>query len=266
MSELVKPIILGIIQGLTEFLPVSSSGHLEIAKFLFGDQALAEESLLMTVILHAGTALSTILVFRKDLLYIFMGLLKKGWNDDKAFCVKIVVSMIPAALIGFFLESEVAMLFTRQMALVGAMLIVTAILLIYADKAKTTDRKVNYRDAIIVGVAQAFAILPGLSRSGATISATVLLGIDRYRAARFSFLMVVPLILGKIAYDFVKGDFIWETAGAPGLIAGFTASLIAGLLACKLMLRLVKLSRLSYFAIYCIIIGLAAIGAFFFMR
>ena len=191
-------LILGVVQGLTEFLPVSSSGHLELAKALLGDRAVPEDSLLFTVILHFATALSTLVIFRKDVLQIFMGLFQFRWNEDTKFSLKIVISMIPAALIGFFLEGHLEELFTGRIVFVGAMLIFTAGLLWLADKAKNTFKKVSYSNALVIGIAQAVAILPGISRSGATISTSVLLGNDKTEAAKFSFLMVVPLIFGKI--------------------------------------------------------------------
>ena len=197
MEDIIRSIVLGIIQGLTEFLPVSSSGHLELAKYFLNDDSLAEESLMMTVVLHAATALSTLLIFRKDVVEIFRGLFRFKWNDEVQFSLKIILSMVPAVLIGILFEEQIEQLFSRQILLVGLMLIVTGLLLFLADRAKRSDKKVNYLHAIIIGISQAIAILPGISRSGATISTSVLLGIDREKAARFSFLMVVPLILGK---------------------------------------------------------------------
>ena len=185
-------IILGLIQGLTEFLPVSSSGHLELAKVILGDNSLPEESLTFTVILHFATALSTIVVFREEVLEIIKGLFLFKWNEETQFSLKILASMIPAALIGYFFESELESLFGGQILLVGFMLLITAMLLLFADKAKNTDKKVGFGNAMVVGFAQAIAMLPGISRSGATISSAVLLGVDRTQAARFSFLMVVP--------------------------------------------------------------------------
>lgn len=258
--NIIDAIILGIIQGLTEFLPVSSSGHLELGKAILGDNSLPEESLLFTVVLHFATALSTIVVFRKDILSLIKGALKFKWNDDLQFISKIALSMIPAALIGFTYESQFAELFGGNIKLVGFMLIITALLLYLADKAKSTNKNVSFRNAIVIGVAQAIAMLPGISRSGATISTSVLLGNDKTKAARFSFLMVVPLILGKIAKDVISGDLTYESENFTSLSIGFIAAFIAGLFACTWMISLVKKSKLTYFAIYCVIVGLVAIA------
>lgn len=260
MNEFVIAAILGIVQGLTEFLPVSSSGHLELAKYLMGDQSIPEQSLLMTVVLHFGTALSTVVIFRKDILNILKSLLSFKRDEDTMFAVKIVISMIPAALVALFFEKEIDALFDKQILLVGISLLVTAALLILADRATDTSKKVGFGSALIVGISQAIAILPGISRSGATISTSVLLGIDRTKAARFSFLMVVPLIFGKIAKDLLSGDL--SVAANPhwgGLLIGFIAAFITGIFACKWMIALVKRSQLKYFAFYCIIVGTLAI-------
>src|SRR6056297_2316245 len=251
--SIIEAILLGIIQGLTEFLPVSSSGHLELGKALLGDNSIPSESLLFTVILHAATALSTIVVFRKDVTEIFKGLLQFKWNEEFIFSLKIVLSMIPAALIGLFFEEQLESLFGGNIIFVGFMLIVTALLLWLADKAKNTNKPVSYKDSFVIGVAQAIAILPGISRSGATISTSVLLGNDKTKAARFSFLMVVPLIFGKIAKDLLSGDLMGTTVETMPLIAGFVAAFIAGFAACTWMINLVKKSKLTYFAIYCFI-------------
>ncbi|MCL6267541.1 undecaprenyl-diphosphate phosphatase [Flagellimonas myxillae] len=258
--ELIDAIILGIIQGLTEFLPVSSSGHLELGKAILGAESLPEESLLFTVVLHFATALSTIVVFRKDVWEILSGLFQFKWNEETQFSLKIIISMIPAALVGFFLEDLLEVFFDGAIIIVGIMLLITAILLYLADLAKTTDKGVSYRSAFVIGMAQAVAILPGISRSGATISAAVLLGVDKSKSARFSFLMVVPLILGKMAKDLLSGDidFVGDQAIAMG--AGFVAAFIAGLAACTWMIKLVRQSKLTYFAIYCLVIGLVAIA------
>ena len=257
--EVIDAILLGIIQGLTEFLPVSSSGHLEIGKAILGDTSVPEESLLFTVVLHFATALSTIVVFRKDIFDILKGVFQLKWNDDLEFVLKIALSMIPAVIIGLLFEEQLEQLFSGNLVLVGSMLIVTALLLFLADKAKNTDKKVSYSNAFVIGIAQAIAMLPGISRSGATISTSVLLGNDKTRAARFSFLMVVPLIFGKMAKDLLSGEIQYSGDQFIALSAGFVAAFIAGLAACTWMIALVKKSKLSYFSIYCLIVGIIAI-------
>ncbi|MAO11214.1 MAG: UDP-diphosphatase, partial [Flavobacteriaceae bacterium] len=180
-------ILLGIIQGFTEFLPVSSSGHLELGKAILGDTMVAEESLLFTVVLHFATALSTIVVFRKDIIEIINALLKFQWNEETQFIVKIGISMLPAVIIGLLFEEQLEAFFGGSVAFVGAMLIVTAVLLWLADRAKNTGKPVTFKDSFIIGISQTIAMLPGISRSGATISTSVLLGNDKSKAARFSF-------------------------------------------------------------------------------
>jgi len=258
--EIIDAIILGIVQGLTEFLPVSSSGHLELGKAILGDDSVPEESLLFTVVLHFATALSTIVVFRKDIVTILKGFFAFTWNEDTQFISKIVVSMIPAVIVGLFFEDQLEQLFGGNIMLVGLMLIVTAILLFLADKAKNTNKKVSFKNAFIIGISQAIAMIPGISRSGATISTSVLLGNDKTKAARFSFLMVVPLILGKIAKDIFSGELTYSSHNFTALSIGFIAAFVAGLFACTWMLTLVKKSKLIYFAIYCTIVGIIAIA------
>ena len=262
--EVIDAILLGIIQGLTEFLPVSSSGHLEIGKAILGDNLVPEESLLFTVVLHFATALSTIVVFRKDIYDIIKGVFAFKWNEDTKFVVKIAVSMLPAAIIGFTFESELSTLFGGNIKLVGFMLIITALLLYLADKAKNTNKKVSFSNALVIGFSQAIAMLPGISRSGATISTSVLLGNDKTKAARFSFLMVVPLIFGKIAKDILSGELTYNSQNFTILSIGFIAAFVSGLFACTWMIALVKKSKLEYFAYYCVIIGLIAIGVSFY--
>lgn len=258
--DVLEAIILGIIQGLTEFLPVSSSGHLELAKAIFGDTSVPQESLTFTVVLHAATALSTIAIFRKEIAEIFKGLFQFQWNEEMQFSVKIILSMIPAVVIGLAFEKELESFFGGKILLVGCMLLVTALLLLLADKAKNTNKSVSFSNAIIIGISQAIAMLPGISRSGATISTSVLLGVDRAKAARFSFLMVVPLILGKVAKDILGGNINFKSAEIVPLTAGFIAAFVAGLLACTWMIALVKKSKLSYFSLYCAVVGFIAIG------
>jgi undecaprenyl-diphosphatase len=261
-----EAIILGIVQGLTEFLPVSSSGHLELAKVIFGDNSVPKESLTFTVVLHFATALSTLVIFRKDVIEIIKGLFQFKKNEEFMFSVKIIISMIPATIIGLMFEEELEAFFNGNVLLVGFMLLITGLLLFLADKAKNTDKNVSNLNAFIIGVSQAIAMLPGISRSGATISSSVLLGVDRTKAARFSFLMVVPVILGKVAKDFMGGSISFSDENFGVMAAGFAASFIAGLLACSWMISLVKKSKLYYFSAYCFIVGTIAIGyAYFYM-
>ena len=235
---------------MTEFLPVSSSGHLELAKWVMQDDSLAAESMLMTVTLHAATALATLVVFRRDVIDILRHLFRFSWNEGTKFAVLILISMVPAAIVGVFFDDLLEALFDRQVVLVALMLLVTGLLLLLADRAKNTGKAVGFTDAIIIGLAQAVAILPGISRSGATISTSVLLGVDREKAARFSFLMVVPLILGKMAKDLLDGDFGGATS-LPELGVGFVAAFVTGIAACVWMIRLVKRAELRWFAYYC---------------
>ncbi|MFQ3369260.1 MAG: undecaprenyl-diphosphatase [Flavobacteriaceae bacterium] len=258
--DILEAIVLGIIQGLTEFLPVSSSGHLELAKAILGDSSVAEESLTFTVVLHFATALSTLVVFKKEVIEIFKGLFQFRWNTEFKFSLKIIISMLPAVIVGLLFEKELESFFGGRILLVGSMLLLTAVLLLLADKAKNTKKEVSFLNAVLIGFSQAIAMLPGISRSGATISTSVLLGIDRTRAAKFSFLMVVPLIFGKIGKDLLSGDLNLQSSEIIPILAGFIAAFLAGLLACKWMISIVKNSKLSYFSIYCAIIGSIAIG------
>ncbi len=258
MDELIKAVILGIIQGLTEFLPVSSSGHLELAKYFLVDNSVKEESLLMTVVLHFATALSTVVILRKEVARIFKGLFQFKMNDETLYSFKILISMIPAVVVGLLFESEIEAIFDRKIVLVAICLMITGLLLFLADKASDTNKKVSFKNALIVGIAQAIAILPGISRSGATISSSVLLGIDRGEAARFSFLMVVPLIFGKITKDVLDGA-LTESANFSTLAIGFVAAFLTGMVACNWMIKLVQRSKLVYFSIYCFIVATAAL-------
>ena len=258
--DVLEAIVLGVIQGLTEFFPVSSSGHLELAKVILGNSSAAGQSLTFTVVLHFATALSTIIVFKQEVMEILKGLLQFKWNPEFKFSLKIIISMFPAVIIGLFFEKELESLFGGEILLVGCMLLLTAVLLLLADKAKNTKKEVSYLNAVLVGISQAIAMLPGISRSGATISTCVLLGIDRTRAAKFSFLMVVPLIFGKIGKDLLSGNLNLQSSEITPILFGFLAAFISGLLACKWMILIVKKSTLSYFSIYCGVIGCIAIG------
>ncbi|MGE5354913.1 MAG: undecaprenyl-diphosphate phosphatase [Deltaproteobacteria bacterium] len=255
MSEVVKSIVLGIIQGLTEFLPVSSSGHLELAKFFLGTQFSGSESLTMTVVLHIATALSTVYVFRREIINLIKGALRREWNEDKSFIIKIIISMIPAAFIGYFFEKQLEELFSGKVIFVSVMLLITGTLLIFSDMAEKKEKEISRLNAFLIGIAQAIAILPGISRSGATISTSLLLGIKKDKAAFFSFIMVLPLIFGKLAKDLIENTYNETTVSHWSLIFGFTAAFITGVIACKWMISIVRNSRLKYFAYYCFILG-----------
>ncbi len=260
-----EALILGILQGLTEFLPVSSSGHIELGKALLNTNQ-QEDPLLFTILVHGATALSTIVVFRKDIVTLIKGLFEFKWNDSAKYFVFIVVSMIPAAIVGVFFEDEINAFFDGNLLLVGCMLIFTAILLFLTTKTPEKPGKVSAPKAFLIGIMQAIAILPGVSRSGSTISLSLLLGISRENAARFSFLMVLPLIFGamllkiKALFDTAEAGATVEISALP-LIIGFIAAFASGVLACKWMIKLVKNSKLIYFALYCLIVGGIAIAS-----
>jgi undecaprenyl-diphosphatase len=247
--------LLGIVQGLTEFLPISSSGHIEISKVILGSSFDKNEGLLFTIILHFATSLSTMFFFRKDIIDIFKGLLTKKWNESKKFSLSILISMIPAVFIGLLYEDFINSLFNGNLILVAAMLYITGLLLFLSDFLKLKKKEITYKNSFIIGLAQAIAILPGISRSGATIATSVIMGIDREKAARFSFIMVIPLIFGSMFKSMIDYDFNLESFNILSLLIGFISAFITGLFACKWMIRLVKSSKLYYFSIYCWIVG-----------
>ncbi len=249
---------LGLIQGITEFLPVSSSGHLEISKKIFGDIFTSQESFLLTLSLHFATAISTIIVFRKDIALIFKELFQFKKNDSFYFSIYIIISMIPAAFVGIFFEDFINNLFKDNLMLVGSMLILTSFLLFLTDRKKINKIKISYLSALLIGLVQAIAILPGLSRSGATIAIAIIIGVNREKASRFSFLMVIPLIIGGMIKNLLSlpQNFNFEV---DILFVGFMSALVTGVFACKLMITLVNKSKLKYFGIYCLIIGLITI-------
>ncbi|MGB3590202.1 MAG: undecaprenyl-diphosphate phosphatase [Nonlabens sp.] len=260
--EILDAFILGCIQGLTEFLPVSSSGHVELGKALLGTQvASKEENLLFTVVVHFATALSTIVVLRKDIAQLSKSLFSFTYNEDTKFILKIILSMLPAVAVGLLFEDYLESMFDGNVILVGFMLIITGLLLFLAGRAVNTAKGVGWQDALMIGIAQAIAMLPGISRSGATISTSVLLGNDRTKAARFSFLMVIPLIFGMIIKDLFNSDLVLTTTSSTPLIVGFLAAFVTGLLACTWMIALVKKAKLHYFSYYCFIVGMLAIAA-----
>ena len=255
----IEAIILGIIQGLTEFLPVSSSGHLEIGKALLGTDV--EGSLSFTVVVHGATVLSTIVVFYREIIKIIRESLQFKYNSSTSYLIKITISMVPVLVVGLLWKDEVESLFSGNLTFVGSMLIITSVLLgLTFFIKKDGTKKIPYLDALIMGIAQALAVLPGISRSGATISAGVLLGNNREETARFSFLMVLLPIIGANLIDLLDRPVnAGESLSAGILIAGFFAAFISGLLACKLMLNIVKRGKLIYFAAYCLIIGILTI-------
>jgi undecaprenyl-diphosphatase len=254
-----EALLLGIIQGLTEFLPVSSSGHLELGKVVLGVDA--ERSLVFTVLVHGATVLSTIVVFYKDIFSLIKGLFAFKWNDETRYIAKIFFSMIPVALIGLFFKDEVEGFFTGNLVLVGSMLLITATMLLFTHFKKSNERNITFLDSFIIGIAQALAVLPGISRSGSTISTGLLLGNKRSIIARFSFLMVLIPIIGANLKDIFSGDLSGNQGiGIVPLLVGFFAAFISGLIACKWMIGIVKKGKLIYFSIYCYLVGLVAIS------
>ncbi len=259
MNE-IQALILGLIQGLTEFLPVSSSGHLEIGHAVLGIKT--ESNLLFAVVVHVATVLSTLIVFRKDILMLLKDLLAFQWNESTQYVFKLLFSSIPVVILGLFFAEEIEKFFTGNLVLVGSMLLVTASLLTFAALAKKGNEKITWGRSLLIGIAQAFAVMPGISRSGATIAAGLLLKTRKDEVARFSFLMVLIPILGAAFLDIMGGDFSGEMAiGVVPLAIGFVAAFASGLLACSWMIKVVKHGKLIYFAIYCFIIGLIAIFA-----
>ncbi len=255
-----EALILGLVQGLTEFLPVSSSGHLAIGRELLGVEA--AEDLVFEVTVHAATVLSTIIVFRKEIWKLLQGLFKFKMNDETDYILKICVSMIPVFVVGMFFKDSVEGLFGSLMV-VGIALLVTALLLFFSDfasnkfEAKNSARNgIGWWQAFVVGIGQALAVIPGLSRSGTTISTGLLCGVKRDVMAQFSFLMVLIPILGEAFLDVVGGDMAASTIGAGPLLVGFLAAFVSGLFACKVMIALVRKARLSWFALYCAIVGI----------
>lgn len=256
----IEALILGLIQGLTEFLPVSSSGHLELGKALLGVNV--EESLQFTVVVHGATVLSTIIVFRKDIIHLFKGIFPLQWNESNKYIVKILVSMIPVGIVGVFFKDHVKSFFgDGNVMFVGFMLLITASLLTFTWFAKSRDKNISFKDAFIIGIAQALAVLPGISRSGSTIATGLLLGNKKEEVAKFSFLMVLIPILGENLLDLAGGEFTSNASISPVVLTvGFLAAFSSGLLACSWMINIVKRGKLIYFAIYCAIVAGIAIA------
>jgi undecaprenyl-diphosphatase len=258
-----QALILGIIQGLTEFLPISSSGHLVIMQAVMGVES---ENLTFAIAVHAATVLSIITVFGLEIWKLIQGLFKFQWNDETQYISKLLLSMIPVGIVGLFFKDYVEAIFGSGLILVGCMLFVTAILLIFSYYAKPREKTgITFKDAMIIGIAQAIAIFPGLSRSGATISTGILLGNKKENVTRFSFLMVIAPILGEALLDLLKGNFSLEQSGisTSSLLIGFLAAYISGTIACRWMLAIVKKGKLIYFAYYCIAAALISISLSF---
>ncbi len=255
--DIIEAIILGIVQGITEFLPVSSSGHLQIAKEVLGVEL--ENNVTFDVMLHTATVCSTILILWREIARILQGLFTKGYNEQKSYVVKIIISMIPAGIIGVLFSDQIEMLFS-SLTFVGCMLLLTAVLLLFAYYAKPRLRDtISYRDSLIIGLAQAAATMPGLSRSGSTIATGLLLGNKKDSVANFSFLMVIPVILGKMILDISSGELTSLNIDTAPLVAGFIAAFISGALACRFMIEIVKRGKLVWFAVYCLAMGAASL-------
>ena len=260
-----EALILGIIQGLTEYLPVSSSGHLTIGSALFGIEG--EENLGFTIVVHVATVFSTLVILWKEIAWIFKGLFKFQMNAETRYAVNILVSMIPIGIVGVFFKDTVEAIFGSGLLIVGCMLLLTASLLTFSYYAKPRQKEnISIRDAFIIGLSQACAVMPGLSRSGTTIATGLLLGNNKAKMAQFSFLMVIPPILGEALLDVVKmmkGENIAGDIPMLSLVIGFLAAFISGCIACKWMINIVKKGKLIYFAIYCAIAGAVTIACTF---
>ncbi|HPX76587.1 MAG TPA: undecaprenyl-diphosphate phosphatase [Bacteroidales bacterium] len=261
--EWFEALILGLIQGLTEFLPVSSSAHLEIGKALFGIKG--EENFYFSIMVHGATVLSTLVVFWKDILKLFKGLFKFQYNEETSYIFKICVSMIPVLIVGLLFKDHIEKLFAgNSFVFIGSMLVVTAALLFFTYFFKNKkQRDINYLDAFIIGISQAIAVVPGISRSGATIATGLINGNKKEEIAKFSFLMVLIPILGENFLDIVGGTAVSSGIPTSSLIIGFLAAFVSGLIACKTMINIVKKGKLYWFAIYCLIVGVITI---FFVR
>ena len=254
---------MGVVQGLTEFLPVSSSGHLQLANEILGTDLNPESNLTFSLTLHAATVLSTIVILWAEIWKLLKGIFSRTFTAEQAYVLKIVISMIPVGIVGLFFKDYIEAAFS-SIAVVGVMLLITAALLSFAYYAKPRQKEeLSYRDAFIIGLAQAVAVLPGLSRSGSTIATGLLLGNKKESVAQFSFLMVLPPILGNALLDCLKGDFGGGVETLP-LVAGFVAAFVTGCIACKWMIDIVKRGKLIWFAIYCAVAGVVALAAYIF--
>ena len=258
--SIIEAIILGIVQGLTEFLPVSSSGHLQIFKALMGVEI--EENLAFDVTLHAATVLSTIVILWPEVKRLFVGLFSRHFNEEQAYILKLILSMVPIGIVGFAFKDQLNAMLESPYILtyVGGALLLTAALLSFAYYAKPRQKEtISYRDAFIIGLSQAVAAMPGLSRSGTTIATGLLLGNKKESMAQFSFLMVLAPIMGEMLLNLVKGEGVFSSIGFVPMMAGFLSAFVVGCLACKFMINIVKRGKLIWFAVYCALAGVVAI-------
>lgn len=252
-----EAMVLGLIQGFTEFLPVSSSGHLEIAKSLFGINP--ESSFYFTIAVHGATVLSTLVVFWNEIVRLTKGALRFKMNEETSYVLKLFISMIPVGIAGILLKDPIEKMFSGNIIFVGLMLLVTAALLAVAHFIKKRDRDIGYIDALIIGIAQAIAVIPGISRSGATISTGLMIGNKKEEIAKFSFLMVLIPVIGANLLEIFSGEVTSSTTGVGVIIIGFITAFASGYLACRWMIELVKRSKLIWFSIYCTIVGLLSV-------
>jgi len=251
-----EALIFGLVQGLTEFLPVSSDGHLEIVKFMFGG---VEESFLFSVAVHGATVLSILAVFWKEILKLLKGVFKFEMNEETIYTLKLIVSMIPVAIVGFTMKEQVESLFIADMDITGSFLLVTALFLLIGHFVPKRNKPISYGNAFVIGIAQALATLPGLSRSGSTISTGLMLGNSKDELARFSFLMVIVPILGANFLELVTTETTVVSGVLVPLVIAFVAAFVSGYVACRWMINIVRKGKLGWFALYCILVGLSLI-------
>jgi undecaprenyl-diphosphatase len=255
--NLFEAIVLGLIQGLTEFLPVSSSGHLELGKYLFGINP--EANFYFSVAVHGATVLSTIVVLWKEIADLFKGFFKFKFNDETKYVIKILISMIPVGIAGLFLKNITDIFFTGNMTSLGIQFIITALFLALTLVIKPKEKPIGYLDSLIIGIAQVIAVLPAISRSGATIATGMMLGNKKSEIAKFSFLMVLVPVIGANIVEMKSGDFSTEGTSVLIIMIGFLTAFVAGYFACKWMIELVKKGNLKWFAVYCLVVGIFSI-------
>jgi len=264
MADILRSILLGLVQGLTEFLPVSSSGHLEILNSLLGSSETIDSDLSMVILVHIGTALSILYVYRSDIKDILVDMFQFKWTENTKLSTEIILSMLPAMIIGLMFEDQIEQIFQGGIWMVGAALMFTGIVLWATPNIKDKKEPVGWKRAALIGLAQAVAILPGISRSGMTIAAALMLGVGKKEAARFSFLMVLPVILGKALLDIISGEWQLNPDNYLPIAIALIVSMVSGIIACKWMIKLVQRSSLRNFAVYCFCLGLIVIGSSFF--